>query len=330
MKKLIAIALVANTALAFGQKKGSTHLEVDFADQNAKEISLINPKSGPFKTIKANAEGRFVDDIKLPNTGMYYIKKGEDYKGVFLKKDSDLSMKVLADDKHFEFKGGAAKENTYMYGFHENHGDIEKHEALYSIADDKAFEAQLKVFSDARNKELKEADLDPDFKKGFKNDITGTADYIKYKHNVNKLNNTELPDFEFENYKGGKSKLADFKGKYLYIDLWATWCGPCKEEIPHMKKVEEKYHGKNIEFIGISLDGAKMRKAWQAMIKDKAMGGVQLLSEKAFKDEPYAQKLKVYGIPRFILVGPDGKMIDADAKAPSEQKLTDQLDKLLN
>ena len=53
---------------------------------------------------------------------------------------------------------------------------------------------------------------------------------------ANKLNGKPSPDFDYENHKGGKTKLSDLKGKYVYIDLWATWCAPCRAEIPYLAK----------------------------------------------------------------------------------------------
>ena len=98
------------------------------------------------------------------------------------------------------------------------------------------------------------------------------------------------PSFEnFENYKGGTTSLSDLKGKYVYVDVWATWCGPCKKEIPFLKEVESQYHGKNIEFVSISVDDGRgfkaktkelaleaSKKGWRKMIAEKEMGGIQL------------------------------------------------------
>ncbi|GAW90641.1 hypothetical protein FPS14_contig00079-0007 [Flavobacterium psychrophilum] len=61
---------------------------------------------------------------------------------------------------------------------------------------------------------------------------------------IQKLNNATAPTFNYANHKGGTTKLEDFKGKYIYIDVWATWCGPCRGEIPFLQKIEEKYHEK--------------------------------------------------------------------------------------
>src|SRR5690625_7878965 len=62
------------------------------------------------------------------------------------------------------------------------------------------------------------------------------------------------PEFDYENYNGGKTSLESLRGKYVYIDVWATWCGPCLREIPYLKEVEKDYRNKNIEFVAISID----------------------------------------------------------------------------
>ena len=81
---------------------------------------------------------------------------------------------------------------------------------------------------------------------------------------------------------GGTTSLDDLlgKGKYLYIDVWATWCAFCKREIPLLKRLEEEYHGKNIEFVSISVDDKKQHDKWRQTIVDREMTGVQLFSGK--------------------------------------------------
>ncbi len=66
--------------------------------------------------------------------------------------------------------------------------------------------------------------------------------------------------------------LSDLKGKYVYIDVWATWCGPCNAEIPHLKKLEEEFEGRNICFVSISCDDS--RNAWERFVQVKQLGGI--------------------------------------------------------
>ena len=74
---------------------------------------------------------------------------------------------------------------------------------------------------------------------------------IQYKRikAIAKLIGTPSPAFDYENHKGGTTSLESLKGKYVYIDVWATWCGPCIAQIPFLKELEKEYHGKNIEFV---------------------------------------------------------------------------------
>jgi len=132
---------------------------------------------------------------------------------------------------------------------------------------------------------------------------------------------------KYENAKGGTTSLDDLKGKYVYIDVWATWCGPCKKEIPYLKKVEKQYHDKNIEFVSVSVDVEEKRKAWINMVTDKEMTGIQLLADKAFKSD-FIKDYAITGIPRFLLIDPEGNIVSANAPRPSDTKLIDLFNQL--
>jgi len=131
----------------------------------------------------------------------------------------------------------------------------------------------------------------------------------------------------YENYKGGTTSLDDLKGKFVYVDVWATWCGPCKAEIPFLKEIEKSYHGKNIEFVSISVDKAKGHESWLKMVKDKELKGIQLFSDKDW-DSDFVQGYLIKGIPRFILIDPKGDIVSANAPRPSDSKLIDLLNEL--
>jgi len=92
--------------------------------------------------------------------------------------------------------------------------------------------------------------------------------------------------------------------------------------------VEEKYQGKNVVFVSISEDSPKDVAKWKKMIKDKEMGGVQLIASKDTQVE-LDSFFKISGIPRFIILDPNGKIVNADAPRPSDPDLSLLLDSLL-
>jgi len=135
-------------------------------------------------------------------------------------------------------------------------------------------------------------------------------------------------EFTYKDVEDKPVSFSDFKGKYVYIDLWATWCGPCKAEIPHMKKIEEDYHGKNIVFVSLSLDKPKDNQKWKDFVKKEQLKGIQIMADKEFNSD-VAKNYDVHAIPRFLLFDPKGNIINTDAFRPSNPELREQLDKLL-
>lgn len=150
----------------------------------------------------------------------------------------------------------------------------------------------------------------------------------QYKTVLKLAQGKDSPAFaNYENHAGGTTSLSDLKGKYIYIDVWATWCKPCKDEIPFLKKVEEKYHDKNIEFVSISIDEPKDHDLWKKMVSDENLGGTQLMADSAWKSQ-FVQEYQIQGIPRFILIDPTGKIVNSFAPRPSDPRLTTLLDEL--
>ena len=136
------------------------------------------------------------------------------------------------------------------------------------------------------------------------------------------------PQFNnYKNFAGGTTSLSDLKGKFVYIDVWATWCGPCKREIPFLQKVEKQYEGKNIQFVSLSVDKLDDIDKWRKMVGEKKLGGIQLFADNSWKSD-FVTGYLIKGIPRFILIDPNGIIVNSNAPRPSESKLIDLFNEL--
>ncbi len=133
------------------------------------------------------------------------------------------------------------------------------------------------------------------------------------------------PDFSLQDIKGKTFSLSDFKGKVVYIDVWATWCGPCKAEMPFMKKIQEDLKGKNIAFIGICT--WDKQESWKKYLEENKLQGTQLFAPD--KEIPFLKEYDIKGIPHFILLDKEGKIIEADAARPSDPQLKKLIESLL-
>lgn len=134
-------------------------------------------------------------------------------------------------------------------------------------------------------------------------------------------------NFSYPDSAGKKRSLKDMKGKVVVIDVWATWCGPCKGELPSLKELEEEMKGKDVEFVSISVDEEKDKDKWKQFVADQQLGGTQLFAA-GWSD--IAKYYGINGIPRFMVFDKAGKIVDVDAPRPSTPELKALIEQHLN
>jgi thiol-disulfide isomerase/thioredoxin len=139
---------------------------------------------------------------------------------------------------------------------------------------------------------------------------------------------TEIVDLDDAQYASTSLNdvLAKYKGKVIYLDFWASWCNPCRKEMPYSLELQKKYTGKDVVFLYMSTD--KNAKAWEDMVKQLQLTGMNYRASNAVKQQIYNQFNLQY-IPRYILIDKKGKVVDADAKRPSDPATVTDINKLL-
>lgn len=153
---------------------------------------------------------------------------------------------------------------------------------------------------------------------------TQKKEWIEQMYNANKklIPGADAIDCQLEDINGKTIKLSDLYGKVLYLDIWATWCGPCCEEIPYMEKLAQHFKGDNrIVPISISVDWKK--KDWSAKLKaDKPEWSQYLCPD-------FTDLYGIAGIPCFILIDTKGKIITTKAPRPSDPECINFISKYL-
>lgn len=122
---------------------------------------------------------------------------------------------------------------------------------------------------------------------------------------------------------GNMKHLSNFRGKVIYMDLWATWCGPCIQESPFFETLSKKYEGKDIVFLSVSTDSRAT--TWKSYLKEHHKDLPQYISQ----DQALKKGWCVMYIPRFILIDRDFKIVNAYAPRPSEEEIEDLLNSIL-
>lgn len=141
---------------------------------------------------------------------------------------------------------------------------------------------------------------------------------IEYEKAAQLMNGKPAPNFALTDANGKQISLSSLRGKAVYIDFWASWCAPCRAEMPHSKQLYERLSQKPVEFVYISID--ENPEAWLKAIETLGLKqGKQLISMGLKSDAAQAYNLK--GVPRYIIVDTKGNIADSNAKRPSEPNI---------
>lgn len=121
------------------------------------------------------------------------------------------------------------------------------------------------------------------------------------------------PAFSQKTPDGKTVALADYRGKYVLVDFWASWCGPCRAENPAVTKVYNEFKGRNFDILGISLDDEKGREKWLKAVQDDHLAWTQVSDLRGWQNEA-AQRYHVRAIPQNFLIDPTGKIVAANLR----------------
>ncbi|WP_443938279.1 TlpA family protein disulfide reductase [Pedobacter sp. MW01-1-1] len=342
MKKIIlTLSLLFFSLFGYSQEQSNNYAVFKGQIKNPINETLMvasQGRNGFREIIHLKPDGSFIDTIKLPvNDIDFFITHGDNQNNLFsmlyLKKGFKLTLNADITTKTMQYSGDGSVENNFFVAYREKQmqemKELSKSVPLYG--DDLA-----KSIKESSNKDIEllnqyKENMDPAFYNKQHEAFNGRLDNELKRISENTAKRQSLfadlskgtpsPKFtNYENVKGGLSSLDNFKGKYVFIDIWATWCSPCRAEIPFLKQLEKEYENKNIVFISISVDDLEDKDTWKKMIKENKMGGIQLHAPKGREDK-FIKEYKLAGIPRFIIIDKDGNIFHADAPKPSDPEL---------
>jgi thiol-disulfide isomerase/thioredoxin len=311
MKNSFLFILFFLVLLSCSNKKDHLNLEFNFSNLQKQDSVLQILGDNYNKTIHLKSS-TFKDTVKLNKPGYFSVVIGRNQFQVYLANNKDLKVKADLNDINntLAFSGKAKKENSFLQK--KINGFIDFNSKTAQFKDTTEFIKELNIFSNNISDQLTESKFDSVFFNSENNNIKSFVTTVKDNY-INQFNKSIQyaqgnPAPAFMNCKtnlGGSKSLSDYKGKYVLINIWASWCKPCLDEIPMFNKLKLQYP--NINFVHISIDNEKDQSKWTEIISKNKFSGDHLIIG---DNQKFINELQINSVPRLILIDPNSLMIN--------------------
>ncbi|WP_374540256.1 TlpA family protein disulfide reductase [Flavobacterium sp.] len=263
--------------------------------------------------------------------GFYSLNLGDNFVDIYLVKNAKLDGNVEFDNFNstLNFKGFGSNEANFLIRLQKISESVDNIDSFKLIHNKNELDLSLAKY---RNKliSILPKSNDKDFLVFANERIENQVKYFEEVGIQNlslfELNGLKCPDFNFIDIKGTTFKLNNFENKYLLIDIWATWCAPCIDDLKYLEEIKQNFKEKPIEFISVSIDD-KIEN-WKKNINERNLIGFQLLSPKA-RDDVFFEQIKLITVPRYLLISPEGIIVNSNTPRPSSPELVKLLDSVV-
>lgn len=322
------------TLISFNMYGQNTFISGNIISQKSDSVHVYHFKERTKVELGSAAlkDGAFEIQLDLDTSILAFFNDGNEVAEIILSPGDDLNITIntILFDETVVYSGKGAQVNNMLNKIYliKEKQDQELYQAIEDTNKTKKeilniVEDHHKILSDVIINatevnsliSLKYHDYEASSEKYLKKTKEMVSSRLDYLSAVKSLLNTEAINIKGVDLNGEETELSKYKGQTIVIDFWATWCGPCKAEMPSLHKLEEKF-GKDIAFVGVGV--FCKQDAWAEMAKDFEIKNNIYLSK---EDMAQIQTYQVQFIPRYIVIDENFKIIDADAPRPSSGEL---------